>query len=158
MTTLHDFTLRAIDGRDLDLGTLRGKAVLVVNVASRCGLTPQYKGLQGLYEEFGPRGLVVLGVPANDFGAQEPGTDDEIKGFCETRYAVTFPMLSKITVKGAAKHPLYAWLTSVAPAGEINWNFEKFLIGRDGAVAQRFAPTVAPEASELRDAITRLVG
>ena len=158
MTTLHDFTLRAIDGRDLDLGTLRGKTVLVVNVASRCGLTPQYKGLQGLYEEFGPKGLVVLGVPANDFGAQEPGTDEEIKGFCETRYAVTFPMLSKITVKGEAKHPLYAWLTSVAPAGEINWNFEKFLVGPDGAVAQRFAPTVAPGAKELRDAITRLVG
>lgn len=158
MTTLHDFTLRAIDGRDLDLGTLRGKTVLVVNVASRCGLTPQYKGLQALYEEFGPKGLVVLGVPANDFGAQEPGTDAEIKGFCETRYAVTFPMLSKITVKGEAKHPLYAWLTAVAPAGEINWNFEKFLVGPDGAVAQRFAPTVAPDAKELRDAITRLVG
>lgn len=158
MTTLHDFTLRAIDGRDLDLGTLRGKTVLVVNVASRCGLTPQYKGLQALYEEFGPKGLVVLGVPANDFGAQEPGTDAEIKGFCETRYAVTFPMLSKITVKGEAKHLLYAWLTAVAPAGEINWNFEKFLVGPDGAVAQRFAPTVAPDAKELRDAITRLVG
>jgi glutathione peroxidase len=158
MTTLHDFTLRTLDGRDLDLATLRGKTVLMVNVASRCGLTPQYKGLQALYEEFAPKGFVIVGVPANEFGAQEPGTDAEIKGFCETNYAVTFPMLSKIKVKGEGIHPLYAWLTSVAPAGDITWNFEKFLIDGHGAVAQRFAPSVAPDAKDLRDAITRLVG
>lgn len=158
MTTLHDFKLRALDGSDLDLATLRGKAVLVVNVASRCGYTPQYKGLQGLYEEFASRGLVVLGVPANDFGAQEPGTDDEIKSFCETRYAVTFPMLSKLTVKGAGKHPLYQWLTTAAQGGEVTWNFEKFLVDGRGDVARRFAPGVAPEAKELRDAISALVG
>ncbi len=158
MTTLHDFKLRALDGSDLDLSTLRGKAVLVVNVASRCGYTPQYKGLQGLYEEFASRGLVVLGVPANDFGAQEPGSDDEIKTFCETRYAVTFPMLSKITVKGAGKHPLYQWLTTAVPGGEVTWNFEKFLVDGRGEVARRFAPGVAPDAKELRDAIGALVG
>ena len=117
MTTLHDFTMRTLDGRELSLSDFRGKTVLVVNVASRCGYTPQYKGLQALWEAHRDRGLVVLGVPANDFGAQEPGSDAEIQTFCEKNYGVTFPVLSKITVKGANKHPLYQWLTSAAPAG-----------------------------------------
>lgn len=154
MTTLHDFTVKAIDGRDLPLAEMKGKAVLLVNVASRCGFTPQYAGLEKLYEEMAPQGLVVVGVPANDFGAQEPGTDGEIQSFCETTYGVKFPMLSKVTVKGDGKHPLYRWLTeSASPSGEVQWNFEKFLVGKDGVVAGRFKSNVAPESKELRDAI-----
>ncbi len=159
MTTLHDFTMRSIDGRETNLGDFKGKAVLVVNVASRCGFTPQYTGLQALYDAWHDRGLVVLGVPANDFGAQEPGTDREIKGFCETTYGVTFPMLSKITVKGAAKHPLYQWLTTSAePSGEVGWNFEKFLVDREGRVVGRFSSRVAPESKEMCDAVARALG
>lgn len=159
MTTLHDFKMRAIDETELDLASLRGKVVLVVNVASQCGYTPQYKGLQGLYDEFRERGLVVLGVPANDYGAQEPGSNAEIKLFCEVRFKVTFPMLAKISVKGEGKHPLYQWLTSAAhPPGEVRWNFEKFLVGRDGDVAARYGSKVEPESQELRDAITAMLG
>lgn len=159
MTTLHDFKLRTIEGAELSLADLKGKAVLVVNVASKCGYTPQYKGLQALYEEMKGHGVVVLGVPANDFGAQEPAPDPEIKGFCESRYGVTFPMLSKITVKGEGKHPLYQWLTSAAtPSGEVAWNFEKFLVDGAGHVVGRFPSRVAPESKELRDAIAAVVG
>jgi glutathione peroxidase len=145
--------MRTLDGRELSLAEFRGKTVLVVNVASRCGYTPQYKGLQALYAAKRDQGLVVLGVPANDFGAQEPGTDGEIQSFCETNYGVSFPMLSKITVKGASKHPLYQWLTSAAPAGEVSWNFEKFLIDGTGNVVGRFASRVAPDSKELSDAL-----
>lgn len=154
MTTLYDFTMRSLDGAQLPLRAFEGKAVLVVNVASRCGYTPQYRGLQALSEALKGDGLVVLGVPANEFGAQEPGTDAEIKGFCEANYGVTFPMTSKVVVKGDGQHPLYAWLTSSAPTtGDVRWNFEKFLVGRDGRVVARFASKVAPESPELRDAI-----
>lgn len=156
MTTLYDFTLKTLDGAERPLKDFAGKAVLVVNVASRCGYTPQYKGLQALYDEWHNRGLVVVGVPANEFGAQEPGDDAEIKSFCESRYAVTFPMSSKIVVKGAGKHPLYQWLTASAdPPGEVQWNFEKFLVDRQGNVVGRFRSGVAPESTELRSAIER---
>ncbi|MDB4930119.1 MAG: bsaA [Myxococcaceae bacterium] len=159
MTTLHEFKLPAIDGAVTDLATLRGKAVLVVNVASRCGYTPQYAGLQKLQAELGPRGFTVLGVPANEFGAQEPGTDGEIQSFCETNYGVTFPMLGKIVVKGPGQHPLYQWLTSAAaPAGDVKWNFEKFLINGRGEVVGRFGSGVAPESAELRSAIEAALG
>lgn len=159
MTTLHDFTLKAIDGSELPLATYRGKAVLVVNVASRCGFTPQYKGLQSLYEARMGDGLVVLGVPANEFGQQEPGTDAEIQSFCETKYHVTFPMASKVVVKGAGQHALYGWLTSAGqPAGDVAWNFEKFLVDRAGHVVGRFSSRVTPESAELRAAIDRALG
>ena len=159
MTTFHDFKVRGIDGSEVDLAQFRGRPVLVVNVASECGFTPQYAGLQALHERSSARGLVVLGVPANEFGAQEPGTDAEIKSFCNTRYHVTFPLLSKIVVKGAGQHPLYAWLTAQGSVpGDVRWNFEKFLIDGAGAVVGRFSSKVAPDAPELRAAIDAAVG
>lgn len=159
MTTLHDFKLDTIDGSGRDLSDLRGKAVLVVNVASRCGYTPQYAGLQKLHEEFAPLGFTVLGVPANEFGAQEPGSNEEIKSFCESRYHVTFPMMAKTVVKGAGQSPLYQWLTAAAtPAGDVKWNFEKFLVDGRGEVVARFGSGVAPESEELRAAIRSALG
>jgi glutathione peroxidase len=147
-------TMKSIDGRDIDLGSYAGKVVLVVNVASRCGATPQYAGLQGLYEKYKDKGFVVLGFPANDFGAQEPGSDGDIKEFCSTKYAVTFPMFSKITVKGPGKAALYKALTETAdPSGEVGWNFEKFLIGKDGKIAGRYKTRVSPDDQELVTAI-----
>jgi glutathione peroxidase len=147
-------TMKSIDGQDVDLASYHGKVVLVVNVASRCGATPQYAGLQGLFEKYGDRGFVVLGFPANDFGGQEPGSDGQIKEFCSSKYAVTFPMFSKITVKGAGKPKLYQVLTESAdPAGEIGWNFEKFLIGKDGSVAARFKTRVGPDDPSVVAAI-----
>ena len=147
-------TMKSIAGTDVDLASYQGKVVLVVNVASRCGATPQYAGLQSLYDKYKDKGLVVLGFPANDFGAQEPGSDEQIKEFCSTKYAVTFPMFSKITVKGAGKPKLYQVLTETAdPSGEIGWNFEKFLIGKDGKVAGRFKTRVSPDDPELVAAI-----
>jgi len=145
---LQDIPLRRIDGSDTTLGAFDGKVLLVVNVASQCGLTPQYSGLQRLYDTYGDRGLAVVGFPANEFGAQEPGTNGEIAQFCETRFGVTFPMFEKIVVKGAARHPLYDALIAAQP-GEISWNFEKFVVGRNGAVVARFAPTVAPDDPKL---------
>jgi glutathione peroxidase len=144
-SSLQDIPLRQIDGSDTSLGAYAGKVLLVVNVASQCGLTPQYAGLQKLYDTYRDRGLVVLGFPANEFGAQEPGTNSEIAQFCETRFGVTFPMFEKVVVKGAARHPLYDALIAAQPGGEIQWNFEKFVVGRNGEVAARFAPTVAPD-------------
>ena len=156
MTTLYDFTLKTLDGREQPLSAFRGKPVLLVNVASQCGLTPQYKGLEALHREFATKGLVIAGVPANEFGAQEPGTDSEIQQFCTSKYDVTFPMFSKIVVKGPQKHALYTWLTEHAkPAGEVTWNFEKFLIGKDGTIAARFSPKVEPGAPELRAAVEK---
>ncbi|MBI5517608.1 MAG: glutathione peroxidase [Deltaproteobacteria bacterium] len=158
MTTLHDFTLKALDGSELPLRDFRGKAVLLVNVASRCGYTPQYKGLQALWTELRDRGLVVCGVPANEFGAQEPGTDQQIQSFCEARYQVTFPMASKLVVKGPGQHPLYAWLTGDASApGDVQWNFEKFLIDREGRIAGRFRSDVTPESAALREALAKVL-
>jgi glutathione peroxidase len=156
MTTLHDFTMKTIDGNEQSLRAYEGKAVLVVNVASKCGLTPQYEGLEKLYERFG-NGFAVLGFPCNQFGAQEPGSDADIQTFCTTNYGVRFPMFSKIEVNGNGAHPLYRWLTaeSTAPDGPgvIQWNFAKFLIGKDGRVLARFSPKVDPQAPELVDAV-----
>ncbi|MDP9105052.1 MAG: glutathione peroxidase [Candidatus Eremiobacteraeota bacterium] len=145
---LQEIPLRRIDGSDTTLGAFAGKVLLVVNVASQCGLTPQYSGLQKLYDTYRDRGLVVLGFPANEFGAQEPGTNAQIAQFCETRFGVTFPMFEKVVVKGEARHPLYNALILKRP-GEIQWNFEKFVVGRDGEAVERFAPTVAPDDPKL---------
>ncbi|NBX28982.1 glutathione peroxidase [bacterium] len=146
--------MKSIDGKPVDLATYNGKVVLVVNVASRCGYTGQYAGLQKLYDAYKDKGFVILGFPANDYGAQEPGTDAEIASFCSTKYGVTFPMFSKITVKGPGKAPLYQTLTESAdPKGEVAWNFEKFLIGKDGSVIGRFKSGVSPESPDLAKAI-----
>jgi len=157
MTTLHDFTVTTIDGQPKSLGEFKGKALLVVNVASRCGLTPHYAGLEALYESHRERGLEVLGFPCNDFGAQEPGSEQEIKTFCETKYGVTFPMFGKVHVKGPNQAPLFHFLTTQASApdgaGDIAWNFAKFVVGKDGTLLARFAPTVTPSAPELVAAI-----
>jgi glutathione peroxidase len=150
----HDFSMEQIDGTPRNLGDYRGKVCLVVNVASQCGLTPQYGALQALYERFAERGFEVLGFPANEFGAQEPGSNGEIQTFCQTRYGVSFPMFAKIPVKGPHMHPLYRWLLENGPRGDdIEWNFAKFLIGKDGEILERFAPTTAPDAPEVIAAI-----
>jgi len=147
-------TMKKIDGSEVDLGSYKGKVVLVVNVASQCGYTGQYEGLQKLYETYKDKGLVILGFPANDFGAQEPGSDEEIAGFCKKNYGVDFDMFSKITVKGPGKAALYETLTSEAePSGDVKWNFEKFLIGRDGSIRGRFRSAVKPQSDELVQAI-----
>jgi glutathione peroxidase len=158
-----DFTMKDIDGKDVDLAkTYKGKVVLVVNVASKCGLTPQYEELEKLYETYKPRGLVILGFPANEFASQEPGTNSEIKEFCTSKYKVTFPMFSKIVVKGDGIHPLYKFLTEKETdpsyAGEIKWNFTKFLVGRDGKLAARFEPKTVPSAKEVTTAIEAALG
>jgi glutathione peroxidase len=162
MSTLHDFEQPTIDGEPSSLATYKGRVVLAVNVASQCGLTPQYTGLQELHAAYEGRGLSVLGFPCNQFGAQEPGTEAEIKDFCTSRYDVSFPMFKKLDVNGADQHPLYAWLTSEPTKpegpGDIKWNFGKFLIGRDGKVIARFGPTTAPTAPELVEAIEAALG
>jgi len=154
-----DFRMQDLDGKEQDLGQWRGKVVLIVNTASKCGHTPQYAGLQKLWTEQGPKGLVVLGFPSNDFLWQEPGTSKEIKEFCSLKYRVTFPMFEKIEVKGKGQAPLYAFLTAQdanpAGKGKISWNFEKFLIGRDGKVAARFSPGTQPDAPEVTEAIAK---
>ncbi len=155
--TVHDIDLQTLSGDPATLGDFAGSTILVVNVASQCGLTPQYEGLQRLYERFADRGLVVAGFPCNQFGEQEPGTSDEISEFCSVNYGVTFPMFAKIDVNGPDRHPLYAELTETADAegkaGDIQWNFEKFLIGPDGKVLARFRPLTEPEAPEVVGAI-----
>lgn len=152
---LQEIPLKDIDGKDTSLKAYEGKVVLLVNVASRCGYTPQYQGLEALYRKYQDQGLVVLGVPCNDFGGQEPGTAEEIKEFCSTKYDVTFPLLAKVHVKGAEQHPLYAGLTGQDAKfpGEVKWNFGKFLIGRDGTVAARYDSGVAPDSKELTAAV-----
>jgi glutathione peroxidase len=155
--SIHDFEMKTIDGRAQKLADYRGKVLLVVNVASKCGLTPHYAGLQTLYEEKQARGFAVLGFPCNQFGGQEPGSDSEVKTFCSTSYGVSFPMFSKIDVNGAARAPLYGWLTAAKTQpdgpGDIAWNFAKFVIGKDGRVKARFEPRVAPDDPALRAAI-----
>jgi glutathione peroxidase len=152
-----EYKLKDIDGKEFDLSKLKGKVVLIVNVASECGYTPQYTGLQELYEKYEKDGLVVLGVPSNEFGKQEPGSDDEIKKFCSSKYKVTFPMMSKVVVKGDKQVPLYKTLVDATPEDgkvqEIRWNFEKFLVGRDGKVVARFKSAVKPEGDELTKAV-----
>lgn len=162
MGSIHDFTVKNIDGEDTSLAGFKGKALLVVNVASACGLTPHYKGLQSLYEELEGKGFAVLGFPCNQFGAQEPGSEAEIKEFCSTKFNVTFPMFSKLEVNGGSKHELYAWLTEqdTKPdgSGDITWNFEKFVVGKDGQVVARFNPRTAPDDAALREAIDKALG
>jgi len=146
---IYDFTMKSIDGTPVPLSSFKGKVVLVVNVASKCGYTPQYTGLEALYEKYKDKGLVIVGFPANNFLAQEPGTDAEIKTFCSTKYNVSFPMFSKISVKGDDKAELYKFLTDAtanpSTGGEIKWNFTKFMVDRNGKVVQRFEPAVTPE-------------
>lgn len=179
--SLYDIPLRRLDGTAVTLAEYRDRALLIVNVASKCGLTPQYAGLQRLHAEFVARGLSVLGFPCNDFAAQEPGTEAEIGAFCDTQYGVTFPLFSKVNVNSSPRHPLYEQLIAAQPKarlsgtgaltdalakhgllpkreGDVLWNFEKFLIGRDGEVRARFAPDVTPEDAALRSEIQSVLG
>ncbi len=157
--TIYDFSAKTIDGKTRSLADYRGKVALIVNVASECGLTPQYTGLEQLHEAYASKGLAILGFPANEFGAQEPGTDDQIKTFCSTNYGVKFDMFSKVKVKGAGIDPLFAFLTSAQDnprfAGDIKWNFNKFLVGKDGAVIARFEPPVEPTSADVKGAIEK---
>ena len=152
MTSFFDFEVTGLDGRPGLLAPLAGRVVLAVNVASRCGLTPQYAGLETLHGELAAEGFAVVGFPCNQFGAQEPGTAEQIQTFCSTTYGVSFPMSAKLDVNGPTRHPLYAWLTDKAHGypGDIQWNFEKFLIGRDGSVLKRYPPATPPEDNGLR--------
>ncbi|HYO80347.1 MAG TPA: glutathione peroxidase [Bryobacteraceae bacterium] len=152
-STVHEFTLKGIDGNQVPLSQYKGKALLFVNVASQCGYTPQYAGLQALYEKYKDRGLVIIGVPANDFGSQEPGTDTEIKEFCSRKYNVTFPMMSKVSVKGSGMTPLYTYLTQTG--GDVKWNFTKFLVDKEGRIVERFESKVKPDAPELTAAVEK---
>jgi len=154
-----DFTLNSLDGKPAPLAEYRGKVVLIVNVASKCGYTPQYTGLEKIYEKYKDQGFVILGFPANNFGGQEPGTNEEIKTFCSSKYQVTFPMYSKVSVKGADSTPLYQFLTdkqsNPATAGEIKWNFTKFLVDRNGKVIARFEPAITPESADVTGAVEK---
>jgi len=160
MTALADIPLKTIRGADASLADYAGKVLLIVNVASKCGLTPQYEGLEELYRAYRDRGLVVLGFPANEFAGQEPGSNAEIESFCTTNFGVDFPMFEKIVVKGDGLHPLYAELIaqSATPEADIAWNFEKFLVGRDGTVIGRFSPRMAPDDAALIAAIESALG
>ncbi|MBV9992335.1 MAG: glutathione peroxidase [Alphaproteobacteria bacterium] len=154
MTTLHDFSFRSIDGGQLPLTQFKGKAVLVVNVASQCGLTPQYSGLEALWQAKRDKGLVVLGVPANDFGAQEPGSESQIKSFCETNFGVDFPMAAKEHVVGPDAHPLYKWVASeLGPDAAPRWNFHKYLFNKDGTIAGTFGSATVPGDAAMVAAI-----
>jgi glutathione peroxidase len=157
--TIYDFTLNSIDGQPAPLSAYKGKVVMLVNVASRCGFTPQYTALESIYEKYQALGFVIVGIPANNFGAQEPGTNEEIKTFCSTKYNVKFPMMAKVSVKGDDKTPLYQYLTdkSANPAtgGEIQWNFTKFLVGPNGQVVARFESKVTPDSPEVTSAIEK---
>lgn len=157
VTTPLNFKMKGIDGKEVDLATYKGKVVLFVNVASRCGYTKQYTGMQELFNKYSKDGFVLIGVPANEFGKQEPGTDEQIAEFCKTNYGVTFPVLSKVVVKGPGITPLYQFLTSKETnpkfSGDIRWNFTKFLIGRDGTVVGRFEPGIEPMSAELTAAV-----
>jgi glutathione peroxidase len=155
--TIHDFTLNSIDGQPAPLAAYKGKVVLLVNVASKCGFTPQYSALESTYEKYKDRGFVIVGIPANNFGAQEPGSNQEIKTFCSSKYHVTFPMMAKVSVKGDDITPLYQFLTDKSSnpqsGGEIKWNFTKFLIGPDGRVITRFEPEITPDSPQVTSAI-----
>ncbi len=157
--TVHDFEVAKIDGTPKKLADYDGQVTLIVNVASQCGLTPQYAGLQSLYDRYATRGFAILGFPSNDFGAQEPGTNEQIKEFCTTRFNVTFDMFAKVKVKGPGIDPLFAFLTSPATTpkygGELKWNFNKFLVGKHGEVLGRFEPTVDPASPEVKAAIEK---
>jgi glutathione peroxidase len=153
--SIHDIAVKDIDGKDTTLAAYKGKVVLIVNVASKCGLTPQYKALEAVHEKYKAKGFTVLGFPCNQFGSQEPGTNEEIKQFCSTKYSVTFPLFDKLEVNGANRHPLYVTLAgkdSPYP-GDIKWNFGKFLIGRDGKIIKRFEPKTTPDDPEVIAAV-----
>ena len=158
MSNAYDFSFTSIDGEPLPLSSFKGKPVLVVNTASKCGLTPQYEGLEALYRDYRDQGLVVLGVPCNQFAGQEPGTEDEIKSFCETKFDVDFPLTSKVDVKEAGRHPFYAWAEEKLgePAVPV-WNFHKILIGKHGEAIQAFGPRTEPEAPEITAAIEKVL-
>lgn len=152
-SSVHEFSPKSIDGKTAPLSAYKGKVLLIVNVASKCGYTPQYTGLEGLYKKYKDQGLVVIGFPANNFGGQEPGSDEEIKQFCSRTYNVTFPMYSKVSAKGSDVAPLYQFLTQ--GSGDVKWNFTKFLVDGNGKVIGRFEPGVAPESPELNAAIEK---
>lgn len=160
--SMYEFTMKNIDGQDVKLDAYKGKVVMIVNVASKCGLTPQYEGLQALYDKYKDRGFTILGFPANNFMGQEPGTEKEIKDFCSLNYNVTFPMFSKISVKGADQHPFYTFLTNPKSNpgfdGDITWNFEKFLTDRSGKVIARFSPKTTPDDPEIVKAVEGALG
>ncbi|MBS1872697.1 MAG: glutathione peroxidase [Acidobacteria bacterium] len=155
-SNVYEFTMKSIDGAPAPLAAYKGKVLLIVNVASKCGFTPQYTGLEALYEKYKDQGLVLVGVPANNFGGQEPGTEAEIKTFCTRKYSVTFPMMSKVSVKGDDTDPLYKYL--VDAGGEVKWNFTKFLVGKDGVVIRKFDSPVKPDAPELVEAVEAALG
>jgi glutathione peroxidase len=156
---VYDYTLNTIDGQPAPLSAYKGTVVMLVNVASRCGFTPQYTALEAIYEKYKDRGFVIVGIPANNFGAQEPGTNQEIKTFCQSKYNVTFPMMSKVSVKGDDKTPLYQYLTDKTAnpktGGDIQWNFTKFLVGPDGQIITRFEPAMSPDSPEVTGAIEK---
>ena len=160
--SIYDFTMKSIDGQPVSLKSYSGKVVLLVNVASRCGFTPQYAGLEALYEKYKDRGLVIVGIPANNFASQEPGTNDEIKKFCSTKYSVTFPMMAKVSVLGDDETPLYQFLTDKAAnpqiGGDIKWNFTKFLFDRNGKPVARFEPAITPDSPQVQTAIESALG
>jgi glutathione peroxidase len=159
-SSLYNFTLNNIDGKPMPLADFKGKVILMVNVASQCGFTPQYSALEAIYEKYKGQGFVILGFPANNFGQQEPGTNEEIKTFCSRKYSVTFPMYSKISVKGDDQAPLYQYLTQTADpshSGDIKWNFTKFLVDRQGNVVARFESKVTPDSPEVTSAIEKLL-
>jgi len=159
-SNLYNFTLPNIDGKPMPLADFKGKVILMVNVASQCGYTPQYTALEAIYNKYKDQGFVILGFPANNFGQQEPGTNEEIKTFCSRKYSVTFPLYSKISVKGSDQAPLYQYLTKDADpshTGDIKWNFTKFLVDRNGNVVQRFEPAVTPDSPEATSAIEKLL-
>jgi len=152
--TVHDIGMKSIEGKDVKLAQYKGKVLLIVNVASQCGLTNQYTQLQSLHEKYADKGVVVIGVPCNQFGGQEPGSEKEIQTFCSTKYNVSFPMMSKVDVNGGKQHELYSFLKSHSDKkDDISWNFEKFVVGKDGKVAARFAPRTKPDAAEVIAAI-----
>ena len=161
MSTVYDFSANNIQGKSVKLNKFKGKAMLIVNTASACGFTPQLGGLEELHKSYGGKGLVVLGFPCNQFGAQDSGSNDEIAEFCQLNYGVSFPMMEKLDVNGAGAHPLFQWLTTEAPgllgSTAIKWNFTKFLVGKDGSVVKRYAPTDTP-ASMARDIEAALAG
>jgi glutathione peroxidase len=159
-SSIYTFTLPSIDGKPMPLADFKGKVVLMVNVASQCGYTPQYTALEALYEKYKDQGFVIVGFPANNFGAQEPGTNAEIKTFCSRKYSVTFPLYSKVSVKGGDQTALYRYLTkeaNPAVAGDIKWNFTKFLVDRSGNVVERFEPAVTPDSKEVVSAVEKLL-
>ncbi len=159
-SSVYDFTLPSIDGKPMPISDFKGKVVLMVNVASKCGYTPQYTALEALYEKYKDQGFVILGFPANNFGAQEPGTNEEIKTFCSRKYNVTFPMYGKVSVKGDDQTPLYSYLTKDADptrTGDIKWNFTKFLVDRNGKVVQRFESAVTPDDPQVVSAVEKLL-